>query len=85
MEPEGEAETLEVIVLWNEAEVVPVRLKSGVAFCFFCCGPHVCAFSGHHDGWLNTPSLPVVAPHGDDDRDAFVHFADMFSGIPRWR
>ena len=24
-----------------------------------------------------------VAPHGDDDRDAFVHFADMFSGIPR--
>ena len=26
------------------------RLKAGVAF-FFCCGPHVCAFGGHHDGW----------------------------------
>ena len=23
---------------------------------------------------VNTPSLPVVAPHGDDDRDVFVHF-----------
>ena len=32
---------------------------------------------------VNTPSLPVVAPHGDDDRDAIVHFAGLFSGIPR--
>ena len=22
-----------------------------VSLFFFCCGPHVCVFSGHHDGW----------------------------------
>ena len=34
---------------------------------------------------VNTPSLLVVAPLGDDDRDVFVPFAGLFSGIPRWR
>ena len=34
---------------------------------------------------VHTPSPPVVAPPGDDDRDGFVLFAGMFSGIPRWR
>ena len=34
---------------------------------------------------VNTPSLPVVAPLGDDDRDVFVPFVGLFSGIPRWR
>ena len=34
---------------------------------------------------VNTPSPPVVAPHGDDDRDVFVLFVGLFSGIPRWR
>ena len=34
---------------------------------------------------VNTPSLPVVAPLGDDDRDVFVPFVGLFSGILRWR
>ena len=34
---------------------------------------------------VNTPSLPVGAPLGDDDRDVFVPFVGLFSGIPRWR
>ena len=27
------------------------KFKPSVAFLFFCCGPHVCTFNGHHDGW----------------------------------
>ena len=27
------------------------KVQTGVAFCFFCCGPYVCTFSGHHDEW----------------------------------
>ena len=29
---------------------------------------------------VNTPSLPVVVPHGDDDSDVFVLFAASSSG-----
>ena len=34
---------------------------------------------------VNTPSLPVEVPLGDDDRGVFLPFVGWFSGIPRQR
>ena len=45
------------------------RFKPGAAFCFSV---------------VARMFAPSVAPHGHDDRDAFVHFARLFSGIPTW-
>ena len=33
---------------------------------------------------VNTPSLPVVVPHGDDDSNVYVLFAASSSGLQRW-
>ena len=62
-----------------------LKVQTRCRLLFFCCGPYVFRLQWAPWWMVNTLSLPVVAPHGDDDRDAFVHLADMFSGIPRWR
>ena len=35
----------------REEEAVQLQGSNQVSPFLFCCGPHVCAFSGHHDGW----------------------------------
>ena len=43
-ELEGQEETAE-----EREESIKVQTRCRLLF--FCCGLHVCTFSGHHDGW----------------------------------